>query len=416
MPLVLKYQRYAILFSINIYILYNYVNGYNTMKKSSLFGILFLVSVVLNAQDIIVMKNGDLIQSKVQEITQHEIKYKKYSNIEGPLYTIDKATVLSINYQNGDKETFTTESTTSSNAKVEIGLEDVERNKRCIDAINNAHVDYLGKEIKGNASILFCKLSVTPESKLANKDIELRFTSGCNHAVSNMLEKAQENPLIKTDRWLSVSVKNKTDKTIYIDLANTFFKRGQQSFPYYTPSSTTTSSTKSLGGGVNVGGLLGQTVGGISVGGGKSTTTATTVFAQRVLAIPPHSEKTLEEQYLFPEGCEDYYNGIEREPWLSGSYHACINIKCKRGEQLSWSPINSPVSCGTLITYAFDETFETKTSMNVDLYMSEAIGGRFFWGDKTYMVQGDFTELPKSIVFFIAETGRAVRGLKLMGR
>ncbi len=130
------------------------------------------------------MKNGDLIQSKIQEITQNEIKYKKYSNLDGPLYTIDKATVLSINYQNGDKEMITTESTTVSNPKIEIGTEDPERNNHCIDAINNACVNYIGEDKNKKASIFFCKLSVTPESKLSNKDIEIRFTSGGRSRIS----------------------------------------------------------------------------------------------------------------------------------------------------------------------------------------------------------------------------------------
>ena len=56
------------------------------------------------AQDVIVKKDGSTIQSKVMEINEREIKFKKWSNLEGPMYTINKNEVNSINYQNGEVE------------------------------------------------------------------------------------------------------------------------------------------------------------------------------------------------------------------------------------------------------------------------------------------------------------------------
>lgn len=71
------------------------------------FLILFLLcSVTLFAQDIIVHKNGNTILSKVVEIGATEVKYKKFSNLNGPTYTIAKAEILVINYENGEKENF----------------------------------------------------------------------------------------------------------------------------------------------------------------------------------------------------------------------------------------------------------------------------------------------------------------------
>lgn len=71
------------------------------------FLILFLLcSVALFAQDIIVQNNGNTILSKVVEIGASEVKYKKFSNLNGPTYTIAKAEILVINYENGEKESF----------------------------------------------------------------------------------------------------------------------------------------------------------------------------------------------------------------------------------------------------------------------------------------------------------------------
>lgn len=43
------------------------------------------------------------------EIGTTEVKYKKWSNLEGPLYSISRSEVLSINYQNGEVEKFIVE-------------------------------------------------------------------------------------------------------------------------------------------------------------------------------------------------------------------------------------------------------------------------------------------------------------------
>jgi len=56
------------------------------------------------AQDVIVLKNGDEIKSKVIEITPAEIKYKRSDNLGGPTIDILKSDVFMIKYANGTKE------------------------------------------------------------------------------------------------------------------------------------------------------------------------------------------------------------------------------------------------------------------------------------------------------------------------
>ena len=69
---------------------------------------------ILHAQDTIYTKNGSAIPAKVYEITQHEIRYQKASNLEGPIYTIDKNSVSLIEYKNGTKDVFSGNATTAS--------------------------------------------------------------------------------------------------------------------------------------------------------------------------------------------------------------------------------------------------------------------------------------------------------------
>ncbi|MGY8989654.1 MAG: hypothetical protein ACKVJA_05305 [Flavobacteriales bacterium] len=56
--------------------------------------------------DNIILKNGKEISAKVIEITPELIKYKKCSNLDGPLISIYKNEVLMLRYSNGSKEIF----------------------------------------------------------------------------------------------------------------------------------------------------------------------------------------------------------------------------------------------------------------------------------------------------------------------
>lgn len=67
-----------------------------------------LCAGMVSAQDVIVKKDGSTILSKVLEVGESEIKYKKFDNLNGPTYTIKKSELQSINYQNGAKDTFST--------------------------------------------------------------------------------------------------------------------------------------------------------------------------------------------------------------------------------------------------------------------------------------------------------------------
>ena len=69
---------------------------------------------ILYAQDVITLKTGEELKTKVIEITSTEIKYKKYDNQQGPIYTIEKAKIFMIKYENGSKDVFTDELPTAT--------------------------------------------------------------------------------------------------------------------------------------------------------------------------------------------------------------------------------------------------------------------------------------------------------------
>lgn len=69
----------------------------------TLIALLFATQQLL-AQDLIVKTDKTEIKSKVLEITNEVIKYKKFEMPDGPIYNINKTEVFMILYQNGTKE------------------------------------------------------------------------------------------------------------------------------------------------------------------------------------------------------------------------------------------------------------------------------------------------------------------------
>ena len=67
----------------------------------------------VSAQDVILKKDNTTVLSKVIEITSTEIKYKKWSNQDGPTYSINRSLVTSIHYQNGEVDKFSDNATPS---------------------------------------------------------------------------------------------------------------------------------------------------------------------------------------------------------------------------------------------------------------------------------------------------------------
>jgi len=68
--------------------------------------LLFLVAFTSQSQDVMILKSGDEIKAKVIEVTPDVVKYKKWDNQDGPIYSSNKADVFMIKYQNGSKDVF----------------------------------------------------------------------------------------------------------------------------------------------------------------------------------------------------------------------------------------------------------------------------------------------------------------------
>ena len=93
---------------------------YSKENSTNMQNINFKIEAVVSSRvaesgfDVIILKNGNEINSKIIEITLSEIKYKKIDNIDGPTITFPKSDVLMIKYANGTKDIIS-QSVTSSN-------------------------------------------------------------------------------------------------------------------------------------------------------------------------------------------------------------------------------------------------------------------------------------------------------------
>lgn len=62
-----------------------------------------------SAQDVIVKRDGTTILAKVLKVSPSFVEYKKASNQDGPTYAISVNDIMAINYENGEKESYNTD-------------------------------------------------------------------------------------------------------------------------------------------------------------------------------------------------------------------------------------------------------------------------------------------------------------------
>jgi hypothetical protein len=70
-------------------------------KPGILLIFLFATFGSASAQDRMVLRDSSLIECKVEEVAEEKIRYRQWTNLQGPLYSIDKGKVSHLIYQNG---------------------------------------------------------------------------------------------------------------------------------------------------------------------------------------------------------------------------------------------------------------------------------------------------------------------------
>lgn len=78
-----------------------------------------MVVISIFAQDVIYKKDSTSIQAKVSEITETVIKYKKFTNPNGPSYEVSKSEIVKIVYPDGSVDDFVKENQSAAKKQVD---------------------------------------------------------------------------------------------------------------------------------------------------------------------------------------------------------------------------------------------------------------------------------------------------------
>lgn len=351
------------------------------MRK--LFLLFGFVAMTANAQDVIVKKDGSTILSKVIKIGTSEVEYKKFSNQNGPTYSILKSDILAINYENGEKDTFADTKQPlkqeTENKQQIITATPAADNSEIISRYNKIYEH--GKTVKDKdktADEGYCILGVGENSVLSTNDITVEFRQ--DPYISSYID---GSPMYRFGQKYYVQIHNKTDKIIYLDLGSTFrvMKNGTSKV-YFNNSQTTVTSGSGSGVGVNlgavagavgIGGGLGTLANGVSVGGGSSTSTSKTYAKQRVVAVPPHGKVPLEKYEVIKIKSSKSEVISDGEELLYG-YAKGSMPQINFGEKFFYNEGDSPYHADYTIMYSYDSDFTTAFSVKASVYMRELIG------------------------------------------
>ena len=341
------------------------------MKKYLLLLLLTIVGNKLNAQDFIVKKDGSVIQSKVLEVNETNIRYKKQTNLNGPTYTINISDVFAINYKNGEKDTFTNDSA-SPNKKMDrdnnVHIVQPDSYNDKLISMYNSPPRLNGKESTKLAQRGFAFLGVDTKSILSSDDVEINF---------------EQDRISYLGYWHGfdayiMTIHNKLDKPIYIDLGNTF----RDSYVYYDGTKTTTISEGNESGGsinlgaiagaVGIGGTLGTLASGVNVGGGSSGGTTTTYSTPRFKTIPPNGTVPLSE-YTSTYVGGDSKTLSHSEPF-SASFSKSAIPQVNIGGFKQFDKDSSPFTRQYTITYSYTENFSEVNVIKIFIYVKGICG------------------------------------------
>lgn len=360
--------------------------------------LIMFVSIFSSAQDIIVFRNGDIERGKVKEITEKEIKYKKKSNPDGPIYSIDKFKVLSINYENGEKDIFEREDQALSETHINnsnntsdpvfIPPTPAEDNEEMIAYINSQEIYHKNKTPNEkkykDTNYVFKVYGIKPNSILSDKNISVSF------ALNPTYEVTWDKPMdVDHDNFCpnyKIIINNKTDKIIYVDVANCFriFEDGK-SETFLNSLSVSNSSSTSIGANLNIGavssalgigGIVGTLTSGIGIGGSRNNQTIITETESTILSIPPHGNRELPAKITSNE--KKTKTAKNYEILYDSLWDIVDNTKV---EQWAYTENNDPQlfdSIKYLITYSDSPNFATYTSIMFEVYCKGLFGVNMF--------------------------------------
>lgn len=103
----------------------------------------------LSAQDIIVKRDGDELQCRILEVSKNEVKYKRWTNQDGPAFSEKKSNIFMIKYENGEKDVIAHSSSASESSAISSGMNSVDPNEYIFEEPTPISYTYLKYTTRG---------------------------------------------------------------------------------------------------------------------------------------------------------------------------------------------------------------------------------------------------------------------------
>ena len=379
--------------------------------KKILFLLAFLLVGLFNshAQDTVITNQGDVLQVYDIEISETSIFYKKAPNDEASL-KINKANVLMIKYKDGNVVRMDAPVTapTPPAATTPVAAPSAETdeklaadNLRLVQELNKQDVIYTGKRKKVSNTIdeaILVTLGLKENSIIETPELKASFGIMKMDPKGRLHEFDGRVGNLNTF-GLAVTLQNKSDKTLFIDLGKSYFILNGEATPYYIPQATSTTKGHNGGASVNlgavagavgIGGAVGTLASGVNVGGGQSSSTSTTTYSQRIISIPPMSMKSLEVKSIEEDwaGYNTNYGGSGKKAAILSPYtgyllqQGFLEEKKKRydlhlpeemfiGDKIDVPDLEDVRPLSLYITYAQDEEQTAPKSMPINFRLRQ---------------------------------------------
>ncbi len=351
-------------------------------KRLLLTIFLLFVGHALQAQDLIVKKSGEVLTVYNIDIADKWVYYTADASTDGDLKRISKEEVFSVKIGSGEMQMIGTaqaaqpaapkaeepQNEVATAAPTIVERKTADNNAAMITHFNRTEITGIQKKEPNDKKVQsgYAVVKAGRASVLSNEDIEVS------------MEMVRDERLWEWVVGYRIHLKNKTNRMIYVDLANTFrIMNNGASKVYYDGSQVTETKGGSTGGAVNlgaiaggvgVGGAIGTIASGINVGGARQNSTSQTFGTQRIITIPPMGKVELPPHYRADrkEVVEEYDSFRFDLPEGAFTLH-CRHI-------YNFDEETSPWRNHFVVTYSHEADFKTYANLKFSLYAAQLIG------------------------------------------
>ena len=363
---------------------------------SVIFGFFSFVITAL-AQDLIVTQDGKTIMAYRVDVSNTSVYYAEESNENALIKSMPKKNILVIKFHDGRTQVF--DSNNDGNASIEspvqeqetnipdfvFGLPDDKRNQELINKYTKIDLSPAEPYRTKKSYYSFLHFAPTPKSILSNADLEIEYTCVDPKTSYSVFTSALADGSARSAVLLTIH--NKTDKVVHLDLGNSFFKIAGKAIPYYVPGAVSSSSGNAVGTSINLGGVAnavgiggaaGALANAVNVGVGGTNSSTNIVYNQRIVSIPPRSSINLKMQEFFPDKKADYWGDmVAKTSYAFGNFALLLSkqyIVADFKSEKSYFYENTPMKWGTYITYGFDENMKSCVNIEAEFFLKAIYG------------------------------------------